>query len=77
MFAEFSGARIAPYCPHTPLRLPFMGVSTGLFLIDYLLRPILRFSFKFYLVGFILLFLVYGFIAYQAMKSAYLSEQNN
>ncbi|HEY9783948.1 MAG TPA: hypothetical protein V6D17_01010 [Candidatus Obscuribacterales bacterium] len=54
-----------------------MGVSTGLFLIDYLLRPILRFSFKFYLVGFILLFLVYGFIAYQAMKSAYLSEQNN
>lgn len=54
-----------------------MGVGTGIILIDLLVRPLLRFGFKFYFVGFILLFLVYGYIAYQAMKSAYLSEQNN
>lgn len=54
-----------------------MGVGTGIILIDFIVRPLLRFSFKFYVVGFILLFLIYGFIAYQVMKTAYLSEQNN
>lgn len=53
-----------------------MGASTGIILIDFLVRPLLRFSFKFYVVGFILLFLVYGYIAYQALKSSYLSDQN-
>jgi hypothetical protein len=38
-----------------------MGASTGLVLIDMLLRPLLRFGFKFYFVGFGLLFFVYGF----------------
>jgi hypothetical protein len=51
-----------------------MGASTGLLVIDFLMRPLLRFGFKYYFVGFILLFLVYGFIAYKALKSAYLSE---
>jgi len=50
------------------------GASTGFLVIDYLLRPLLRFGFKYYFVGFVLLFLVYGFIAYKALKSAYLSE---
>ena len=53
-----------------------MGASTGILLIDFLVRPLLRFSFKFYVVGFIILFLVYGYIAYQALKSSYLSDQN-
>jgi len=53
-----------------------MGVSTGIILIDLLIRPLLRFGFKFYYVGFGLLFLVYGFIAYTAVKSAYLSDRN-
>jgi hypothetical protein len=34
----------------------------------------LKFGFKYYYVGFILVFLVYGFIAYKALKSAYLSD---
>jgi len=53
-----------------------MGVSTGMLIIDYLVRPLLRFGFKFYFVGFGLLFLVYGFIAYTAVKSAYLADKN-
>jgi hypothetical protein len=51
-----------------------MGASTGFLVIDYLCRPLLKFGFKYYFIGFILLFLVYGFIAYKALKSAYLSE---
>jgi hypothetical protein len=53
-----------------------MGAGTGILLIDFIVRPLLKFSFKFYIVGFILLFLVYGYIAYQALKSSYLSDQN-
>ena len=53
-----------------------MGAGTGILLIDFIVRPLLRFSFKFYVVGFIILFLVYGYIAYQALKSSYLSDQN-
>jgi hypothetical protein len=52
-----------------------MGAATGFIIIDFLIRPILKFGFKFYFVGFFALFLVYGFIAYKALKSAYLSEQ--
>jgi len=52
-----------------------MGAATGFIFIDMLVRPILRFGFKFYFVGFFVLFLVYGFIAYKALQSAYLSEQ--
>ncbi|MCA0314792.1 MAG: hypothetical protein LCH63_13295 [Candidatus Melainabacteria bacterium] len=51
-----------------------MGAATGLVIIDFVLRPLLRFSFKFYFIGFIILFLVYGFIAYKTLKSAYLSD---
>lgn len=53
-----------------------MGASTGLILIDMLIRPLLKFGFKFYFVGFGFLFLLYGFIAYKALKSAYLSERH-
>ncbi len=53
-----------------------MGAATGFLFIDMLVRPILKFGFKFYFVGFFALFLVYGFIAYKALQSAYLSEQN-
>ncbi|MBN9396470.1 MAG: hypothetical protein J0H83_14575 [Candidatus Melainabacteria bacterium] len=51
-----------------------MSAASGIIFIDMFVRPLLRFSFKFYFVGFILLFIVYGFIAYKALKSAYLSE---
>ena len=51
-----------------------MGAATGMVIIDLLIRPLLKFGFKFYFVGFGLLFLVYGFIAYRAVKSAYLAD---
>jgi len=53
-----------------------MGAGTGILLIDFIVRPLLKFSFKFYCVGFLILFLVYGYIAYQALKSSYISDQN-
>jgi hypothetical protein len=53
-----------------------MGAGTGILLIDFIVRPLLKFSFKFYCIGFLLLFLVYGYIAYQALKSSYISDQN-
>ena len=52
-----------------------MGAGTGILFIDLLVRPLLRFGFKFYAIGFTLLFLVYGFIAYKAVKSAYLADR--
>lgn len=52
-----------------------MGAGTGIIFIDLLARPLLRFGFKFYLIGFTLLFLVYGYIAYKAVKSAYLADR--
>ncbi len=52
-----------------------MGAGTGILIIDFLVRPILRFGFKFYVIGFTLLFLVYGYIAYKAIKSAYLADR--
>jgi predicted membrane-bound spermidine synthase len=58
----------------TAAEVRFMGAATGLVIIDFVLRPLLRFSFKFYFIGFIILFLVYGFIAYKTLKSAYLSD---
>jgi hypothetical protein len=52
-----------------------MAAGTGILFIDLLLRPLLRFGFKFYVIGFTLLFLVYGYIAYKAVKSAYLADR--
>ncbi len=51
------------------------GTGTGLIIIDMIIRPFLKFGMKFPLVGFTLLFLVYGFIAYQALKSAFVADR--
>jgi hypothetical protein len=51
------------------------SASTGILVLDYVLRPFLKIVMKFPIVGLILLCLVYGAIAYQALKSAYLADQ--
>ncbi len=53
-----------------------MSAATGILFIDLIIRPFLKFGFKFYFVGFIILFLVYGFIAYKSVKSAYLTDNS-
>lgn len=50
------------------------SASTGILVLDYILRPVLKIIMKFPVVGLILLCLIYGAIAYQALKSAYLAE---
>ncbi|HEY9786476.1 MAG TPA: hypothetical protein V6D17_13800 [Candidatus Obscuribacterales bacterium] len=47
------------------------GTATGLLLIDYIVRPFLKIGMKFPIVLLIALTLVYGYIAYFAMRSAY------
>jgi hypothetical protein len=51
-----------------------MSASTGILLLDFVCRPFLKFGLKFPMIGFGLLILVYGIIAYGALKSAFLSE---
>ena len=51
-----------------------MSASTGILFLDFICRPFLKFGMKFPMVMFAALFIVYGFIAYGALKSAYLSE---
>jgi hypothetical protein len=51
-----------------------MSASTGILLLDFVCRPFLKLGLKFPVIGFGLLMLVYVLIAYGALKSAYLSE---
>jgi hypothetical protein len=53
-----------------------MAASTGILLLDVVARPFFKVGMKFPAILFIALFLVYGAIAYGALKSAYLSENN-
>lgn len=49
--------------------------STGILVLDYIFRPVLKIVMKFPIVGLVLLCLLYGMIAYKALKSAYLADQ--
>jgi len=51
-----------------------MSASTGILLLDFICRPFLKFGMKFPVIGFVFLFLIYGLVAYGALKSAFLSE---
>ncbi len=51
------------------------SASTGILLFDVVLRPFLKIIMKFPIVGLVLLCLLYGTIAYKALKSAYLADQ--
>jgi len=53
------------------------GTGTGILVIDILVRPFLKFGMKFPIVGMTALILIYGFIAYHALKSAFLSDSGN
>jgi len=47
------------------------GTSTGNFLIDFLLRPIFRLGFQHPFILVTVLCLIYGFIGYLVLRSAY------
>jgi len=53
-----------------------MSAATGIVLFDMLIRPFFKVAMKFPLVGFLILFAIYGVIAYVALKSAYLAENH-
>lgn len=50
------------------------SASTGLFFIDFVLKPIMRVSLKWPVVGMTMLLAWYAFVAYHVIKSTYLSE---
>lgn len=50
------------------------GASTGILLLDFIVKPFMKFALKFPVAGIMFLLLFYGFIAYHVVKSAYLSE---
>lgn len=47
------------------------GTATGLLLIDFIIRPFLKIGMKFPVVLLLILMLLYGYIAYFAMRSAH------
>jgi hypothetical protein len=60
--------------PRPPPRVHYNQRKHRHLLLDFVCRPLLKFGLKFLTIGFDLLFLVYGLIAYGVLKSAYLSE---
>ncbi len=48
-----------------------MSASSGILLIDFLIRPFLKIGMKFPVVLLILLTIFYGYIAYFALRSSY------
>lgn len=53
-----------------------MNAATGILFLDIMIRPFFKVAMKFPMIGLILLFAIYGCIAYIALKSAYLAENN-
>jgi len=53
-----------------------MSAATGILFFDMLVRPFFKVAMKFPLMGFLILFAIYGVVAYVALKSAYLAESN-
>ncbi|MDP3510637.1 MAG: hypothetical protein Q8T09_21910 [Candidatus Melainabacteria bacterium] len=51
-----------------------MSAATGILFFDMLVRPFFKVAMKFPLIGFLILFAIYGVIAYVALRSAYLAE---
>lgn len=50
------------------------SAASGLILIDMLIRPFYKVAVKIPLIGFMFLMVLYGFIGYIVLKSAYLSS---
>ncbi len=53
------------------------GTAVGLFLIDFIVRPFAKIFEKMPLVTGLILMILYGFIAYIVIKSAYRAEQQD
>lgn len=52
------------------------GAAVGLFFIDFIARPFAKIFEKMPFIMFLVLVVLYGFVAYIVMKSAYNKEQN-
>lgn len=52
------------------------GTTTGLFIIDFFCKPCLKFGLKHPLFGLAALILVYGFVAYHIIKSAFMATDD-
>lgn len=48
------------------------SASSGILWLDMLMRPFFKFAVKFPAIGFLFLLVLYGTVAYYALKSAYL-----
>lgn len=52
------------------------GTAVGLFYIDFVARPFAKIFEKMPLIMFFVMVLLYGYIAYLVLKSAYKAENN-
>jgi len=52
------------------------GTSLGIFWVDYLCKPFFRGMLREPELVVMFIFLIYAYIAYKLVKSAYLSDQN-
>ncbi|HEY9685124.1 MAG TPA: hypothetical protein V6C97_16570 [Oculatellaceae cyanobacterium] len=52
------------------------GASAGLFLIDFIFKPFAKIYEKMPIVSLLLCLVLYGFVAYIVLKSAFLSDQH-
>jgi hypothetical protein len=50
------------------------SAASGLLLIDILIRPFCKLGVKFPIIGLLALMILYGFIGYMVLKSAYMVE---
>lgn len=53
------------------------GTAVGLFLIDFVARPFAKIFEKMPIIMFVILLLLYGYIGYIVLRSAWQSEQNS
>ncbi len=53
------------------------AATAGLFLIDFVFRPFAKIYEKMPIVSLLLCLVLYGFVAYFVLKSAFMSDQHN
>jgi hypothetical protein len=53
------------------------AATAGLFLIDFVFRPFAKICEKMPIVSLLMCLVLYAFIAYVVIKSAYMSDQHN
>jgi len=52
-----------------------LGVSSGIFWIDSICKPVIKNILKDPLLALLLVCLVYGFVAYKVLKASFLADQ--